>query len=99
MIDDVARWNFIHQKTHSTDVAHSQYALEKEKEFPRNSLVVDLGGGAGYDALFFLKQGHSVVLFDISDIALALASQKAKENGLGERLVTRQVDFGLHDLP
>jgi len=99
MIDDVARWNFIHQKTHSPELSHSKYAEEKEKLFPRNCLVVDLGGGAGFDALYFIKQGHSVVLFDISDVALALASQKAKDLGMGEKLVTRQVDFGLHNLP
>lgn len=99
MIDDVSRWNFIHQKTHSASLVHSRYAEEKEKLFPRNSLIVDLGGGAGFDAIYFLKQGHSVVLFDISDVALSLASQKAKELNLEEKLVTRQIDFGMHDLP
>ncbi len=99
MIDDVSRWNFIHQKTHSLDLAHSQYAEEKEKLFPRNCLVADLGGGTGYDAIYFIKQGHSVVLFDISDVALALAQQKAQEMGFADRLATRQIDFGLHDLP
>lgn len=99
MVDDVARWNFIHQKTHSPTLVHSKYADEKEKLFPRNSLVVDLGGGAGFDGIYFLKQGHSVVLFDISDVALALATQKATELGLTDKLVTRQIDFGIHDLP
>jgi ubiquinone/menaquinone biosynthesis C-methylase UbiE len=99
MIDDVTRWNFIHQKTHSTDLKPSKYAEDKEKLFPRNCLIVDLGGGAGFDSVYFLKQGHNVVLFDISDVALSLAEEKAKEIGLGEKLVTRQIDFGLHDLP
>ncbi len=99
MVDDVARWNFIHEKTHSSALEHSKYATEKEKLFPRNSLVVDLGGGAGFDAAYFLKQGHSVVLFDISDIALSLATQKATELGFADKLVTRQIDFGMHNLP
>lgn len=99
MIDDTSRWNFIHQKTHSKDLVHSQYAERVEKLFPRNSLIVDLGGGAGFDAVYFLKQGHSVVLFDISDIALSLATQKAQELGFAEKLVARQLDFGLHELP
>lgn len=99
MIDDVSRWNFIHQKTHSSSLVHSKYAEEKEKLFPRNSLIVDLGGGAGFDAVYFLQHGHSVVLFDISDVALSLATQKASEVGLGKRLVTRQIDFGIHDFP
>jgi ubiquinone/menaquinone biosynthesis C-methylase UbiE len=99
MVDDVARWNFIHQKTHKKESTQSRYAEEKEKLFPKGCLVCELGGGAGYDALYFLKQGHSVVLFDISDLALSIAQEKAKEAGLESRLATRHIDFGLHDLP
>lgn len=99
VVDDVSRWNFIHQKTHKKELQHSLYAEEKEKLFPRSSMILDLGGGAGFDSVYFLKQGHSVVLLDISDLALALAIEKAKELNLDSKLVTRQIDFGLHNLP
>jgi len=46
---------------------------EKELQFPNGSVVVDLGGGTGEDALYFMQTGHSVVLFDISEYALKVA--------------------------
>lgn len=100
VIDDKLRWDLIHKKTHKgPEVPHSHYAEEKEKLFPRNSLVVDIGGGTGEDAAYFLNQGHAVVLLDISTFALQKASEKAKSLNLSEKLVTRQTDYGLHALP
>lgn len=98
-LDDVKRWDAIHQKTYQEEEAPSFYALEKEKLFPRNSLIVELGGGSGNDALYFLKQGHSVVILDISEFALKIAKDKAASLQVGSNLAIRQVDFGLHKLP
>ncbi len=98
-IDDTTRWNVIHQKSHKPGVPYSHYAEEKEKLFPRNALVVDVGGGTGEDALYFLQKGHSVVLLDISPFALTTAENKAKEHKLAAKLVTRKVDYGLEALP
>ena len=99
MITDTRRWDAIHRKLYNEEEWHSQYAEDKEKLFSRNCIIVDLGGGTGADALYFLQQGHSVVLLDISEFALKVALEKAKKHGLGDRLVVRQVDFGLHELP
>ncbi|KKQ43368.1 MAG: Methyltransferase type 11 [Microgenomates group bacterium GW2011_GWC1_37_8] len=99
MIDDADRWDAIHKKTHKPDEPHSQYAEEVEKLFPRKSLVVDMGAGTGLDALYFLKNGHSVIAFDISPFALDIITQKASQYNLSTKLVTRKVDFGLHALP
>jgi len=98
MLDDAKRWDLIHQQSED-DTTHSHYAEEKEKLFPRGSLVVDLGGGGGQDALYFLKSGHSVVVLDISEHALSRCRELAKANGFDKQLVTQQVDFGLHQLP
>ncbi len=57
----------------------SNYAMDKEKLFPRNSIVCDLGGGDGIDSLYFIEKGHKVYLYDISDLALKLAVERAKE--------------------
>lgn len=99
MLDDAKRWDYIHQKTHEDGDGHSVYAEEKEKLFPRGSVICDLGGGTGADAVYFLKMGHSVILFDISEFALNVAQKKAKEAGVEKALVVKQVDFGLHELP
>lgn len=99
MIDDAKHWDAIHQKIHKKQEWHSLYAEEKEKLFPRGSLVVDLGAGTGADAIYFLKNGHSVVALDISEFALKVTQEKAKSAGFLKNLVTRQVDFGLHPFP
>lgn len=99
MLDDTKRWDIIHQRTSQDDDRHSVYAEEKEKLFPRGSIVVDVGGGTGDDALYFLKKGHSVILLDISDFALKVVQKKAKDAGLDKHLVAHKVDFGLHRLP
>ena len=61
--------------------------------------MVDLGGGSGADAVYFLKQGHSVVVLDISAYALEVAKRRAKDAGLADKLIAKQADFGLHKLP
>ncbi|OGM60839.1 hypothetical protein A2955_02260 [Candidatus Woesebacteria bacterium RIFCSPLOWO2_01_FULL_37_19] len=99
MISDEERWDETHKKSHNPEEIHSVYAEEKEKLFPRGSLVVDLGGGTGGDALYFLQKGHSVVILDISSFALGIAQAKAKKHNLQEKLAVKQVDFGLHALP
>jgi ubiquinone/menaquinone biosynthesis C-methylase UbiE len=100
MLDDVKRWDVVHRRSHEEgDDGHSVYAEEKEKLFPRGAIVCDLGGGTGDDALYFLRKGHSVILFDISEFALKVAQEKANAQGLEKHLVAKQVDFGLHELP
>lgn len=99
MLDDVKRWDMIHEKLAEEEGGHSIYAEEKEKLFPRGAIVCDLGGGTGDDAVYFLTKGHRVILFDISEFALKVAQKKANEAGVEKALVARQVDFGLHKLP
>lgn len=81
------------------DKGHSLYAAEKEKEFPRNSQVCDLGGGTGTDSIYFAEKGHDVVLVDIADEPLAKANAHAKTLGLTDKLKTIQCDFSFGKLP
>lgn len=99
MVNDVAHWDSVHQKTHKGTEPHSKYAEEKEKHFPRGALVVDLGAGAGADALFFARNGHKVILLDISPFALTKAKERALAEGLHNSITTQQTDFGLHEFP
>ncbi len=98
-MDDSSRWDLIHQKNFKENEWHSHFAEEKEKLFPRGSLIVELGSGTGADAVYFLKKGHSVVAFDISEFALNTLTERAKKEGLEKKLVTRQMDFGLQAIP
>ncbi len=93
-----AAWNRSHERI-PKDKQPSRYALEKEKLFPRNSKICDLGGGTGADAIFFIQQGHSVTLVDISDLALKVATKKAQEKDLSGSLETLQVDLNTRAIP
>lgn len=100
MIHDVKRWDSFHQQSvKESELAASKYAQEKELQFPQGCVVVDLGGGTGEDALHFLKKGHRVIVFDISEFALKHAQDVASKHKMENRLAVKQVDFGLHKLP
>lgn len=100
MIDDQQRWNTFYKRNKGvTNDLPSKYAIDKEKLFPRNSLIVEMGGGTGEDALYFLKQGHRVVLLDISEFAINEANRRVKEVNLSDKFTSRQVDFNFHPLP
>jgi ubiquinone/menaquinone biosynthesis C-methylase UbiE len=93
-----SHWDISHEK-HPERLEPSNYAVDKEKFFPRNSIVCDLGGGDGADSLYFLKNGHKVYLFDISDIALDRAKEKVAKFGLGDKLMTSLVDLNSALIP
>lgn len=101
MIDphDEAHWDVIHEKNHAEDAAHNTYAEEREKDFPVGSKICELGGGTGEDSLYFLRKGHKVYLFDISEFALRKAIERAQKFNLEKNLTTRQLDFGYKNLP
>jgi ubiquinone/menaquinone biosynthesis C-methylase UbiE len=99
VIDDATRWDNINKKTFHPSHRESHYAEEKEKLFPRGSLVVDIGGGAGEDALYFLKKGHSVIFLDISPEALRVAEEKVKAENLLSKIVFKRLDYGLERFP
>jgi len=77
----------------------SNYAIEKEKLFPRESVICDLGGGTGADALYFLQKGHQVTLIDVSDLALSKALTTARNLGFEDLIKTKQHDLNTGQLP
>lgn len=77
----------------------SAYAIEKEKLFPRNALVCDLGGGSGSDSLYFASHGHKVRLIDISDNALQRAKHAAAMQHLSQRVETFQCNMDEGKIP
>jgi ubiquinone/menaquinone biosynthesis C-methylase UbiE len=86
-------------KTIPLDRDPSVYAIDREKLFPRQSIVCDLGGGVGAESIYFLQKGHSVIITDISDVGLDRAKKKATEFGLGNKLTLIQKDLSVGDLP
>lgn len=99
MVTDNVRWNEIHKHLPSDLARHSQYAEMREIKFPRASVICDLAGGLGYDAMYFIGKGHSVILIDISDYALKQAVRIAKKNKIGKKLIVKNVDFSNCRIP
>jgi SAM-dependent methyltransferase len=59
----------------------SPFAVWVAEQLPPHSAVVDLGSGAGRDAIFLARQGHDVVGHDYCGSALRLAEARAEEAG------------------
>ena len=96
--DTKLHWNKSHEN-HPVNRSTSSYAIEKEKSFQRNSIVCDLGGGDGTDSLYFIRNGHTVYLYDISDSALIRANTKVKKANLENKLTTSQIDLTKDNIP
>ena len=96
--DAESHWNKSHEG-HPQNRPSSKYGIEKEKLYPRNSIICDLGGGDGTDSLHFLRKGHTVFLYDISKSALKMAIQKAGREGLESKLKTFQMDLAKGKIP
>lgn len=78
----------------------SNYAIEKEKQFRRESTILDLGGGQGDDSLYFAQHGHKVIIVDISDNALDKAKNKFKEHNAEDKLLgAKQADLNEGKIP
>jgi ubiquinone/menaquinone biosynthesis C-methylase UbiE len=92
-------WNKSHLG-HPKDRLPSNYAIDKEKSFPKKSVVCDLGGGDGADSIYFLEKGHTVYLYDISDEALKTAKINAEKLDFGDKfLLTQEVNLETDALP
>lgn len=55
--------------------------------------ALDLGCGAGGDAIWLARQGWRVTAVDISATAVAQVRERARELGLGDRVTTEQHDL------
>jgi SAM-dependent methyltransferase len=64
---------------------------------PDHGRALDVAGGAGRHALWLARHGLDVTLADLSEVALALAADRARRAGLP--LVTLQVDLEAAPLP
>lgn len=94
--DLAQKWDNSHVRI-PKDKIQSRYAEQVASEFFSGSIICDLGGGSGADAIYFLSKGHSVILIDISEYTLQVAKRKAEVNGY--TLNIRQTDLGEKPLP
>ena len=65
-----------------------------------NGRILELNGGTGSDALYFVKNGYNVHLIDISKGMIEKAKSKIKSFKVEQKLTIEQKSFDyLHDLP
>ena len=70
--DQVEMWNRKHSEGDHQALRDIPSPLAKlaEPYFPRRAQVLELGCGVGREAVFFAKQGHTVVATDSSDVVI-----------------------------
>jgi SAM-dependent methyltransferase len=64
---------------------------------PPRGRALDVAGGAGRHALWLARRGLAVTLADVSGVALAIAADRARAEGL--RLATVELDLEAAPLP
>ncbi len=88
---DRERWNARYQEQEAPS-APSPFLLGLDALLPRRGRALDLAGGAGRHALWLARRGLDVTLADVSDVALARASERARAEGLPLRTVALDLD-------
>lgn len=96
--DPAKHWNESYLR-HVNEEESSNYSKDKESLFPRNSIICDFGGSNGRDSLYFLEKGHSVYLFDIADLAIKQAKEKAESKGFKDKFIAQVIDASKENVP
>lgn len=93
---DRERWNARYLAEEDVP-APSPFLLSLDDVLPRRGRALDVAGGSGRHALWLVRRGLDVTLADVSDVALARASAKARLDGLALR--TSETDLEVSPLP
>jgi SAM-dependent methyltransferase len=89
--EDRQKWNARYREGSHSSTHPSRLLIAAEAWLPRQGGALDLAGGTGRHAIWLAKRGLDVTLADVSDVALAIARQRAHEAGVP--LTTRQLDL------
>jgi SAM-dependent methyltransferase len=90
MTDQRTRWN----ARHAAREARSEPAealVRHQALLPRQGRALDVGGGAGRNALWLARRGLEVTLLDVSDEACRLAAEAADRAGVPLEVERRDV--------
>ena len=61
--------------------------IEKELDFDKSKIILDIGCGTGRHAIELTKRGYKVTGIDLSESQLQRAKEKAKENGVEVKFI------------
>lgn len=93
---DRDRWNRRYIERPWTDDP-SPWLLANADSLPEPGRCLDVAGGTGRNALWLADRGWDVTVIDVSDVALALAADRARSLRLP--LTTHLVDLSAEPLP
>lgn len=91
--DDAEQFWERHYRTRRTWDARVNPLLAETAAPLRPGTALDLGCGAGGDAIWLAQHGWHVTAVDISTTAVVRVRERAHELGLGERVATEQHDL------
>lgn len=95
MKDQKERWNNAYSNEEEAwSEQPNDFAYEVLPFFRKGSKVLELGCGFGRDAIFFAKNGFEIAATDFSNHAIQKAEQKAKRQGLSNKIQLRIQDIG-----
>jgi tellurite methyltransferase len=84
--DEKTRWNARYSAGSHSGSSPDEFLVTAFAEFLAGEVpgyALDLAGGAGRHALWLARRGWRVKLIDVSDVALRLAEQRAREPAAG----------------
>jgi SAM-dependent methyltransferase len=75
----------------------SRWLVDNSRLLPPPGTAIDIAGGTGRNALWLAQRGWKVTLVDVSDVALNLATDRARKVDVS--LVTGLIDLSTDPLP
>jgi SAM-dependent methyltransferase len=94
--EDRDRWNARYREASALNEP-SSLITSLDALLPRHGRALDVAGGAGRHAIWLAQHGLEVTLTDVSDVALALARDRALAAGVA--LTTVEIDLERDSFP
>ncbi len=94
---DRDKWNARYRAAEHAGRAPHAWLASIAGELPRAGAALDIAGGAGRHASWLAARGLDVTLTDISEVALAIAQGRAREDGLALDVI--ELDLEIEPLP
>lgn len=93
-------WDKIAELSYSTENLSYPALLEMERFFDfvglkEDKSILEIGCGTGKFTLPLLRKGYRILAIDISEKSLDVLARKAREEGLGHRLIVEKSNFEL----
>lgn len=90
--DSRERWNARYLAGEHTGPTPSRTFTDLEPFLPKPGRGLDVAGGVGRHAIWLAQRGWQMTVADISPVALTMAQERARENGITLQLMERDLE-------